>query len=761
MPICYQREEAGDSEEGDSDLLRALVREELVLHYQPVVDLKSGKMVGAEALLRWDHPTRGLLRPKEFLAIAEKEGAIFAIEEWILHAVCKQNKQWQKAGVPPFVVSVNLSSFPAIQEDLLRSVESALQESGLDPKYLELEITEELAMDAERTIEMLFQLKRIGVGISIDDFGRGYSSLNSLKRFPIDKLKIDHTFIKHCMEDATEKSVVQTIIGMAKNLRLAVVAEGVEAPEQLVFLQQNLCDAAQGHLISIPLDPDVLTQQFASVQRVVPQLGLPKEQVEQLWKQEGLFEARVELGEAIRNQQGMTFKFAKQEERYVHTLCDGELLYRMGLTPDQVIGSELSQFMPEEAAKIKTTYYERAWDGEENVCYEGFVNGIHYLAALRPIYQAGKVKEVIASCVDITELKKTEEALRNSEAKYRLITENMSDIIVVVNHKGIITYTSPAIFPVLGVKPEELQDQPLMSFIDSQEKEKVERVLRELMETKRPQQVSFTDVLRNGTKVILEAKGTPVLDSQGEVEQVIFILRNITAQVQAEEFLRKMDKLAAIGHLAAGVAHEIRNPVTSIKGFVQLLKQDQGKQEYFDIMLAEFQQLENILREFVSLTQQRPGYFEFVDIRSIIHEVLDSMQEKVVRHTLRLNVAASSELKLWCDPGQIRQLFIHLLSNAVEAMPDGGTVWIEVLQEGEDEVKIRIVDEGCGMSEQRLKRLGEPFYSTKEKGTGLGLMISYKIIQYHHGYVHFSSEPHKGTTVEVVFPINNKVRSST
>lgn len=756
----HRRGESCAADDSESDLYLALVRQELLLHYQPVVDLKSGQVIGAEALLRWNHPEKGVLFAKQFLSSAKEGGALSSTEEWIVHQVCKQNKRWQNAGIPPFIVSVNISAFPLVQEDLVKVVADALRESGLEAKYLELEITEKMAMDAERAIDILFQLKQLGVSISVDDFGRGYSSLNYLKRFPIDKLKVDQSFIQGCTEDEREKSVVKTIIGMAKNMRLQVVAEGVETREQLVFLQQNLCDAAQGYLIGKPVSADELMANLAQVRDVVPRLGIGREQTALLCRQEMLAEARLELSEALKNQQGMTFKFVKQGQRYIHTLCEGELLHRMGMVSEEIVGKELHEFLPAEVAERKTKMYDRAWNGGEDLSYEGICNGVHYLAALRPIFQGGKVKEVIASCIDITKLKKAEEAMRTSEAKYRLIAENMSDVIVVLNREGIITYVSPAVTAVMGLAPEDIQNQHLANFILPKEQEKVNQAVQQLIEWKLPQQISFSSVHKNRTKLILEAKGSPVLGNCSEVQLIIFIVRNITAQVHSEEFLQKIDKLAVVGHLAAGVAHEIRNPVTSIKGFVQLLKKDNGKQEYFDIMLAEFHHLEKILREFVFLTGQRPAQYEQADVGNILASVIAYLQEKSAVHRLQLNMTGAEELTIWCDPGQIRQLFVNLLSNAIEAMPDGGRIQVEMLPEGYDRVKIRIADEGCGMSEERLKRLGEPFYSTKEKGTGLGLMISYKIIEYHRGYVHFSSEPEQGTTVEVVLPLN-QVRSAT
>ncbi|WP_419879124.1 EAL domain-containing protein [Brevibacillus centrosporus] len=756
MQIWQQRDERCVADDYDSELILALERQEFLLHYQPVIDLKTGKIVGAEAFLRWNHPRRGLLVAREFLSGVKQTNTLFSIQEWAIQRVCMQNKKWQESGISPFPVSVNLSLLSLIHDDLVTVVERALEASGLESRWLELELTEDMAFDAEQALEILLQLKRIGVTISIDDFGRGYSSLSQLKRYPIDKLKIDQSFV----QDQAEEMVVTAIIGMAKSLRLQVVAEGVESKEQLHFLQKHMCDAAQGFFIARPVAAHELLMNMALAQEIVDKHGnglRSNEAAHEPWR---AIHTRCELGNLLKNQQGMIFTFRKIGDKFIHTLCEGELMHRAGLMSEQVVGKELKEFLPALEAERKTRYYERAWSGEENINYEGLTNEVYYLAALRPIFQNGAVKEVIASCVDITDLKRAEAKMRESEAKYRVIAENVSDMIVVLDQRGMVTYTSPSVSSILGISPEEVHDKHMLTFILPDEKERVLKHVEEMIKWKLPQQLVFSGKHRNGSKLILEAKGSPVFDCQGGVQQMIFLIRNITAQVHAEEFLRKIDKLAAVGQLAAGVAHEIRNPVTSIKGFVQLLKQDRGKKEYFDIILAEFQQLENTLREFVLLSGQRSLLEEQVELCTILVSVVGQLQETTVLHDLRLDLVEGESSKIRCNPGQIRQLFLNLLTNAMDAMPGGGTIQVGMFNEGSDKVKIRIVDEGCGMSQDRLNRLGEPFYSTKEKGIGLGLMVSYKIIEYHQGYVHFSSDPQKGTTVEVVFPIE-KVRSVT
>lgn len=739
-------------EEGEQEIFQALDRQEFVLYYQPQIDLKSGNIIGVEALIRWDHPKYGLVLPEAFIPLAEQSGAIISLGEWVLRTACLQNKRWQLDGYPPIVVSVNISALQFLQSDLVQTAKVALEESGLEPQYLELEITESMAMDVERTSDTLNQLKQLGIKICMDDFGTGYSSLHYLKRFPIDKLKIDRSFVQECTIDRNDATIVKTIIEMAHNLRVQVVAEGVETKEHLVFLQQNLCDAVQGFFFSKPIMPDQLAIQFGRMEKVIASTGIHSDELERLWLRAEITQVRHELLQTLRMQQGMTFKFRKQGERFIHTMCDGELMYRTGLVPEQIVGKELADFLPLSECSNKMQYYERAWSGEENVTYEGYSNGIYYLAALRPIVQGGQVVEVIASCVDITERKKAEEELRRSEAMFRLIAEHMSDILAVLDRQGMIQYVSPSVKTNLGTAPEELEGRHLLSVVSKEQRQKVKQAFAEILEGKQPRQVHISCVHPNGTKIILEAKGTPVIQENRDVTQVVVLVRNITAQLQAEEFLRKMDKISVVGHLVAGVAHEIRNPVTSIKGFVQLLKHDHGKQEYFDIMQEEFQQLENILREFVALTQHRTNHFEWEEIVTILRGVSSCLMEKTAIHKMELDLPEEKTLQIWCDQGQIRQVFTNLLSNAMESMPDGGTIRIQVRPEDPDKVMVRIVDEGCGMCDERIKRLGEPFYSTKEKGTGLGLMISYKIIAYHQGSIHFSSVPGKGTTVEVYLP---------
>ncbi|MGH8642609.1 MAG: putative bifunctional diguanylate cyclase/phosphodiesterase, partial [Burkholderiales bacterium] len=232
----------------ESGLRRALEREEFVLHYQPKVNIASGLITGMEALLRWQHPELGWVAPGRFIPIAEENGLILPIGAWVLKTACIQNRAWQRQGVRRFPVAVNLSPRQFAGETLLDDVKAALDASGLAPVDLELEITESMVMNnPEQAVKLLQQLKELGINVAIDDFGTGYSSLAYLKRFPIDSVKVDRSFVEDIPDDVDSMAIAQAVIAMAHNLRLKVVAEGVESEAQLGFLRGEGCDEIQGH----------------------------------------------------------------------------------------------------------------------------------------------------------------------------------------------------------------------------------------------------------------------------------------------------------------------------------------------------------------------------------------------------------------------------------------------------------------------------------------------------------------------------------
>ncbi|MEE9412601.1 MAG: EAL domain-containing protein [Methylococcales bacterium] len=245
----------------ESDLRKALEKEELLLDYQPIVDGRSNKIIGAESLLRWNSVNHGLLAPGQFIPIAESNGTIVEFGKWVLRSACIQNQAWQAAGFEPIQIAVNLSSLQFRHNDLLDSVAEALKASALNPKYLVLELTEDMIMhNSEQTIDTLQKLKETGVILSIDDFGTGYSSLSRLKHFPLDTLKIDQSFVMNLPHNADDASITKAVITMAHSLNLRVIAEGVETEQQEAFLKKLNCNAMQGYLYGKPMSADNFTK---------------------------------------------------------------------------------------------------------------------------------------------------------------------------------------------------------------------------------------------------------------------------------------------------------------------------------------------------------------------------------------------------------------------------------------------------------------------------------------------------------------------
>jgi EAL domain-containing protein (putative c-di-GMP-specific phosphodiesterase class I) len=241
----------------EESLRRAVERGEVALHYQPKVDFKTGAITGAEALLRWTHPTRGSVPPGQFIPVAEDCGLIMPIGNWVMREACKQSRAWFDAGLPATTMAVNVSAVEFRDEDFLDGLFTILSETRMDPKLLELELTESVLMQQTDSMAFILRtLRECGVQVAVDDFGTGYSSLSYLRKFRVDALKIDQSFVGQVTKTEDDASIVSAVISMAHNLKLRVVAEGVETAQQLAFLQARGCDEGQGYYFSPAIPPD-------------------------------------------------------------------------------------------------------------------------------------------------------------------------------------------------------------------------------------------------------------------------------------------------------------------------------------------------------------------------------------------------------------------------------------------------------------------------------------------------------------------------
>ncbi|WP_030129592.1 bifunctional diguanylate cyclase/phosphodiesterase [Pseudomonas sp. QTF5] len=265
--IDEMNQRAREQQSIESGIRLALERDEFVLHYQPKLDLGSGKVVGAEALIRWKKPGQGWVYPTDFIGVAEDSGLIVPLSKWVLTEACRQARAWQASGLPKLCMSVNVSAIDFRQRDFVEGIEQILKQTGMDPVLLELEITEGVLMqNVDATMLALNRLKALGIRLAIDDFGTGYSSLSYLQRFPIDVLKIDQSFIRGLSRDSNDAALVSAIISLGKSLKLTIIAEGVETLEQLNFLKALQCEEGQGYYFSKAVEPEAFVQYLRSVQ---------------------------------------------------------------------------------------------------------------------------------------------------------------------------------------------------------------------------------------------------------------------------------------------------------------------------------------------------------------------------------------------------------------------------------------------------------------------------------------------------------------
>lgn len=247
----------------------ALDNNEFFLNYQVKLDLVTEQIAGVEGLIRWDHPEMGVVPPLEFIPVAEQNGMILPIGEWVLKEACRQNRRWHEMGLPRTPVAINMSTLQFCKEGIVEAIEDALEEAGIEPQYLELEVTESSVMQKiDRAIHTLERFRELGVAVAIDDFGTGFSSLSYLKDLPIDRLKIDRSFLHDLHDNTKNQAIVSSIIELARRLGIRVIAEGVEDHSQIDFLRQAGCHEVQGYLISRPISPDNMASLYK--QRLLP-----------------------------------------------------------------------------------------------------------------------------------------------------------------------------------------------------------------------------------------------------------------------------------------------------------------------------------------------------------------------------------------------------------------------------------------------------------------------------------------------------------
>ncbi|MFX3623177.1 MAG: PAS domain S-box protein [Ectobacillus sp.] len=368
-------------------------------------------------------------------------------------------------------------------------------------------------------------------------------------------------------------------------------------------------------------------------------------------------------------------------------------------------------------------------------------------------YEDGRRKALVVIGRDITERKLAEQKLSESEQRYKSLFEYNPDLVYMVGLDGRITNVNPQFEVFTGYKGEEFIGRQLFEVLHVKDQARVRNEFYKILETGMSSADYEAEIVRkDGTKINVRSTFVPMI-IDNKMVGIIGYSKDVTKIKETEERLRRTEKLSVAGELAAGVAHEIRNPLTALKGFVQLLQQsDQGQQHYYEIMLNELDRINHIVGELLVLAKPQGLIFEKRNVASIMNDVIALLQSQANFYGAEISLKVQDDIPLIeCEANQLKQLFINLIKNSFEA--DSTKIEIVLACKGEGELSIRITDNGCGIPKERMKHLGEPFFSYKEKGTGLGLTVSYRIVESHNGKIAFTSEVDKGTTVEMMFPI--------
>ena len=350
-----------------------------------------------------------------------------------------------------------------------------------------------------------------------------------------------------------------------------------------------------------------------------------------------------------------------------------------------------------------------------------------------------------------------EKKAKYSENSYKQLIDSLPLPVYITREHKFIYFNNAAISMLGAIKPEDVVGKSIFDFVVPEYEGLLTERYQQLLKEKYPlDTVEFKAKRPDGKTFYFEVSSLHViLDGK---EAVLSIGKDITERKeQTENLLQKSEKLALLGQMAAGIAHEIRNPLTSIRGFIQLFKSNQMQEEYYDIVLSELDRINSIVGEFLILAKPTAAILVERDIKLLIKDVVTLINTQSIMNNVQIFVEFESDLpKIQCEENQLKQVFLNLLKNSIEAMPYGGNIDLKVSKKDTELISIEIIDQGVGIPEERIPTLGEPFYTTKEKGTGLGLMTCFKIIETHQGTINIHSKVNEGTTIEIVLPAEKK-----
>ncbi len=417
----------------------------------------------------------------------------------------------------------------------------------------------------------------------------------------------------------------------------------------------------------------------------------------------------------------------------------------LGYDPVEIIGPKgMDLLLPRDAGEDRLTYQLRHKDGFDIWCETTIT---------KLLDEEGKVYLIVAVARDITYRKRMEIQLQETEQRHKSLIRYTPVAICSLNREGEFMTANPACLQIAGYSVEELSGMNFRSILSPEDIPWLEKLFYDAF-SQEVKDVEFTIFHKDGRRIDLLSASSPIIVN-GETIGIYIIAKDITDAKQTEELLRRSEKLSVVGELAAGVAHEIRNPLMSLRGFVQLLQREdpnKGHREYFSIMLSEVDRINRIVSELLLLAKPEKRKYEYMDLSKKLQRVTTLFQAEANLRNIQIRTILDPRLPLiYCEGDKIKQVFVNILKNALEAMPHTGEITVQTISAGQ-EVWIRIRDEGTGIPQDALERISQPFYTTKDTGTGLGLVVCQRIIANHQGRMHIESEEGKGTMVEIVLP---------
>lgn len=372
-----------------------------------------------------------------------------------------------------------------------------------------------------------------------------------------------------------------------------------------------------------------------------------------------------------------------------------------------------------------------------------------------PVVNAdGRLESIVVASRDITERKKIEQALLEAEARYRSLVEQAS-LGVFIYQRGQLLYVNPRFLDIFGLQEDDMENLRVdpLQLLREEDRQLILEQMRDESRIGSRFSYQVKGVIRNGEDIYLQVYGSTLLDHG--VPAILGMVEDITEQVMTQEILAKSERLGAIGQLAAGVAHEIRNPLTAIKGFLQLLQPNLSEHDesHIRIVLDELERINHIISELLYVSKPMAGKYDVKNLHQVLEDVKVLLSTQAILNNINLVSHYEDEVPfVYCDEQQLKQVFLNVIKNAIEAMPNGGQIVVTTTKKAPDKVVVSVADEGCGIPLENLPKLGVPFYTTKDKGTGLGLMVSYRIVETHQGVFAVQSQVDKGTTVTVELP---------